>query len=66
MPISDRTQAILVGIGAGGIGISTYIATQPIPEVIKVPAAVVSFVAGLSTFVAKELLGAYQSPPKTA
>jgi hypothetical protein len=57
--LSNKTQAVLVGVSSGLIAFGTAAATVPdfIPTEIKVPIAVTAWLAGVIGFSLKEALG---------
>ena len=67
MGLSNKAQAVAVGVSAGLLGVGTYIATSPAPESIKIPLATVAYISGMLGFAIKEALGgqAPASQPET-
>jgi hypothetical protein len=65
MGLSNRVQAVLVGVSAGLGAFGTAAAVIPdfVPPEYKVPIAVTSWLAGIVGFSIKEALGG-QAPPQ--
>jgi hypothetical protein len=59
MGLSDKAQALLVAVSAGLMTFGTAAATIPsfVPDNIRVPVAVVAWLAGVVGFSLKEALG---------
>jgi hypothetical protein len=57
--LSNRAQAVLVGVSSGLIAFGTAAAAVPdfVPAEVKVPIAVVAWLAGVVGFSLKEALG---------
>jgi hypothetical protein len=67
MGLSNRVQAVLVGVSAGLGAFGTAAAVIPdfVPVEYKVPIAVASWLAGIIGFSKEEALGG-QSPPQNS
>ncbi|HLE74931.1 MAG TPA: hypothetical protein VI864_02675 [Candidatus Bathyarchaeia archaeon] len=65
MGLSNKAQAVLVGLSAGMIAFGTAAAAIPdfVPPEYKVPIAVTAWLAGVVGFSIKEALGG--QPPKS-
>lgn len=48
MKTSENGEAVIVGLGAACVAVASYVATQPIPDVVKAPVVAVFGTVGVA------------------